>query len=117
MARTAITVTDVGNQGSVNPLSTATDNGDSTNNMKFLNDGSIVLYINNDTGASASVTVISVSDEAGRTGDISLTVANGDRVLAGPFRQSWWNQSSTNPGEVHVDMDANVNIAALRLTT
>lgn len=116
MARTDITVTDVGNQGSVDPLSGATDNGDSTNNMKFENDGRTVLYINNDTASAATVTIVSVADPAGRTGDIVLSIASGDASFVGPLKPSWWNQTSTNIGDVHVDLDINVNIAALKLT-
>lgn len=110
MARTALTITDISQNSELNPI--AYDSGDSANNNEFENDGNTVLVFKNDTGASRTVTIYSVPDEAGRTGDISVTVANGDEMFIPPLQRNWWNQSG---GVVHVDVDGAIKIAALRL--
>lgn len=111
MARTAISVTEAQKGDGINPASF--DNGDSTNDMKVPdNNGDIVLIIDNDTGAAATVTVVSVEDFAGRLEDIVLSMAAGDIAFTPPLKASNWNQSD---GSIHVNLDANVNIAAIRL--
>jgi hypothetical protein len=116
VARTAISITDVGNQGSVNPVSWSA--ADATNDMMFANDGRIVLLVDNASGGGVDVDVISVADEAGRTQDISVTVAAGNQAAFGPFHSGWWNQSGTDAGNVYVnfDVDTSITVAALRLT-
>lgn len=112
MARTAISIVNVGNQGAVNGITF--DTGDTANNMKFENDGNTVLLIDNGTASTANITVASVADEAGRTGDHSLAVAAGDTTIVGPLKRTWWNQPQSS--DVNVDLDQAVDIVALRLT-
>lgn len=111
MARTALTVTDVPLNGQVDPVSF--DNGDAANDHVLNNDGKTVVILDNDTAGAASVTVVSVADEAGRTGDITVSLASGDTAFVGPFPGRWWNQAGTQ--DVQINVDAAINIAALSL--
>lgn len=113
MARTALTVTDLSVNSELNPISY--DTGDATNNHVLNNDGRTVLVMKNDTGAAVTVTVSSVADEAGRTGDISVSVANGDEMFVLPLPPRWWNQGGT--ADVHIDVDGGIKIAALSIPT
>lgn len=110
MARTAITVTEVSTVSAANPL--AFDTGDSTNDMEFINDGKTWLLIDNDTGGAAVITipVAAASEDVGFS-DTSYTISAGDFVAIPPFEVSNYNQSG---GVVHVNMDANVKIIAVR---
>lgn len=112
MARTDIPVQTIPFQGSVtDAVLTA---GDATNDHEFSNDGEVVLFIK--TGATpVTVTVVSVPDEFGRTGDEVYTVAADKESFAGPFIQSIWNQSGA---KIHVDLsvDTNVELAAMKFS-
>lgn len=109
MARTSITVTSMTTASPTNPLSF--DTGDSTNDMQFTNDGKTWLLIDNQSGSSATVTLIAAgTDEDVTFSDLSLTISNGDFVAIPPMAISKYNQSD---GVVHVDMDQNVNIVAV----
>jgi hypothetical protein len=105
MPRTTISVIDVVAQQSVASSFTAC-----AAEMKFLNDGSMVMQVDNTAGGGVlTVTVIAVPDEAGRTGTsttptgYSTTVAAGAQKIFGPFRQAWWNQTSVDVGYVYVN--------------
>lgn len=84
---------------------------DTVNGMMFLNDGSSLLYVNNPAavgGVLCTVTVQSVPDEAGRTGNVAydagyrIDVNPGEVRLFGPFRQAWWNQTAIDVGFVYL---------------
>jgi hypothetical protein len=71
MARTNIPVQDL----PVGGLAALTwTNSDSTNDHDFLNDGSTILIMRNSDAATKAVTIKSVTDDRGRTGDIAITV-------------------------------------------
>ena len=111
MARTALTITDLGLNSAQNPVSY--DTGDSANNHTMENDGRTFLVLKNDTGGAVAVDVKSVADAAGRTGDISISVADGDETVIPPLPRPWWNQAGTNV--VNIDVDGSIKIAALSL--
>lgn len=116
MARTAIAITEVGNQGSKNPITYTA--GDAANDHAFENTGREVLLVKN--GATdVQVTVHAVPDEAGREVDIVATVSANTEALFGPFKPAWWNQrSGVDQGKIQVDIDddTNVELAVFRLT-
>lgn len=100
MARTVIPLTTVTPQLSV--ILPAT-NADAMNGMMFLNDGSSILQVTNGSMSDKTVTVISVPDEAGRTGNLAQVMAAGTTYIFGPFRQAWWNQTTGDVGYVYVN--------------
>jgi len=116
MARTAIAVQEVPFQGSAAVNFGAAD---SVNGMVFPNDGRTILLVKNAGAAPITVTVASVQDEYGRSGDISAaSVDVGAERVVGPLRPALWNQKSgTDMGKVYVDVsdDTSVTVAALRL--
>lgn len=116
MARTSIAVQEVPFQGNIAGITLGAV--DAVNGMMFPNDGRTLLVVRNADAAGKTVTVKSVADEAGRTGDQVITVAAGAIAVVGPLRRSWWNQpSGADSGNVYVDFSAatNTTIAALRL--
>jgi hypothetical protein len=117
MPRTAIPVTDIGFQAGIANVSFAA--ADFTNGNKYQNDGGdVVLLVKNTTAGPINVTVRAVADEAGRSVDKVLAVpATTGIMVAGPFRQAWWNQrTAPDVGAVGVDYSATgLNVAALRL--
>lgn len=109
MARTTISETDMSAADSGAVVSF--DTGDSANDMDYRQDGSVGLLIHNDTGGSATVTIVSTADSLGRTKDISLSMTDGDIAYIPPKQMRGWVQDD---GQVHVDMNANVSIEAIR---
>ena len=111
MARTSIPVTDQPNEGSTEISYTS---GDATNDMKFVNTGTVILLVSVG-GTQTQITVKAVADMAGRSVDETVTTTSNE-VIFGPFTQSWWNQQD-GTDEVYVDLDndTDVNVAALRL--
>lgn len=107
---TALSITEVGLNSGLNPV--AYDTADSGNNNEYENDGNTIVLMKNDTGGPASITVVSVPDEALRTGDITFTLADGDEAFIPPLRKKWWNDGS---GNVLIELDTNIKIAVLRL--
>jgi len=92
------------------------------NDAYFLNDGNVILVFHNSSSGGAEIaTVISVADEDGRTGDITVTVpaASGGGVLgiatAGPFSPALYNQiGASDLGKVFVDtLVADLSVCAL----
>lgn len=78
--------------------------GDASNDHYFENTGrEIILFKNADSG-SHTCTVVSVTDEAGRSGDLTVSAAAGKTASAGPFKPAWWNQrGSSDLGHVFID--------------
>lgn len=115
MARTSIAIQEVASQSNIAAVTLGAV--DSVNGMMFPNDGQTILLVQNADAAPKTVTVASVADEAGRTGDQVITVAAGKIAIVGPLRQAWWNQRSSDAGNVYVDFSAatSTTVAALRL--
>lgn len=118
MARDALAVQALAAHGG--SLADATFNAvTASNGSYFLNDGNVVLLCKNASGgASRTITVTSVADEWGRTGDVELTVADGDIGVIGRFRPNLFNQIGAGDlGKVFVDYDddTGLTIAAVSL--
>lgn len=116
MARTSIPVEEVPFQGYDSAVTFS--GADAANGMMFPNDGRTVLLVRNSDAAAKTVTVVSVADEARRTGDHSISIAAGNTAVIGPLRPGWWNQrSGADGGNVYVDFSAAtaVTVGCLRL--
>jgi hypothetical protein len=114
MPRTAIAVQDVSTQPPFAASITLTT-VDAVNNMMLPNDGKTVLLIQNPTGGSLAITVVSVADEFNRLGDLSVGLAAGGLASYGPFPLTAWNQTGTDRGYVYVNPGAGLKVGALRL--
>lgn len=112
MARTDIPVQTIPFQGSITDA--ALTSADATNDHEFSNDGEVILFVKTG-GTGVNVTVVSVPDEFGRTGDEVFAVGTNKESFAGPFIQSIWNQSGA---KIHVDLDAetDVKLAAVKFS-
>lgn len=117
MARTAIPIQVIPRNGAL--ANVAFTAADATNQHEFPNGGRVLLIAKNTDTANKTVTVVSVPDEAGRSGDLQITVsANGGVAIAGPFRPAWWNQrADADLGKVFVNVSAatNLGLAAVQL--
>lgn len=116
MARTSIAVEEVAFQGYDSDVTfTAVD---AVNGMMFPNDGRTVLLVRNADAAAKTVTVVSVADDAGRTGDHSIVIAAGKTAIVNPLRPGWWSQrGGADGGQVYVDFSAatSTTVACVRL--
>ena len=116
MPRTEITVQTVGKNSNAELTFAAMDQ---SNGMMFINDGKTVLVVKNDDASPHELTVVSTGDPVyGRTGDIVKSVLAGDLEIVGALPQAGWNQTSTNVGKVHVDVDGDTSmlVAAASIT-
>ena len=70
--------------------------GDVANGNCTTNDGNLILLVKNSHAVTAyTVTVSSVADELGRTGDIATySLAAGDIAFIGPFPAKGWSQTN-----------------------
>jgi len=87
---------------------------DAVNFNNFVSTGRELLLVNNPSGSAYTVTVHSVADPLGRTGDITTySVGAGKTSMLGPFLQPGWLQSD---GTVWVDAsNAALLLAVVRL--
>lgn len=109
MPRTVIPVqASLPNTTAITPTFGATD---SANNMMFLNDGQVFLYVKNASGASITVTLVSVPDPFGRLGDIITTVpAGADRIIP-CVSPNLFNQTvNGDAGNVYVNFSASASV-------
>lgn len=92
MARIALTVQQLARNAKIAvTLRTMTTGGVSFDNS----DGNAVLAVFNDTtgAATPTVTIVSVGDQFGRTGNYVAAMAAGEHAMFGPFKPpSIWNQ-------------------------
>lgn len=80
---------------------------DAANGMKFTNSGRESLLIRNTDASAHTVTVVSVPDEAGRTGDLAVNVPAGEIRIVDKLQPRWWNQrSGEDATTVQVDFSA-----------
>jgi hypothetical protein len=90
--------------------------GDSANGHEFINDGNTRLWIQNLDASSKTATVVSVTDEYGRTLDTVNVVpaaSAGDPGIgtAGPFRSNLWGQrGAADIGKVFVNLSAATSV-------
>ena len=93
----------------VNPASdgaltySATDNA---NGNTVVNNGKVALLVKNPTGGAIIVTVVSVPDENGRSGDIVQSIPAGGEYAFGLLSPALFNQRSGDVGQVHVTFGA-----------
>jgi hypothetical protein len=87
---------------------------DVANKNRFVSGGNDLVIAHN-TGASAyTVTITSVVDDEGRTGDITAySIGAGETAIFGPFKKHGWMQSS---GHIHLEAEnASVKFAVVAL--
>lgn len=116
MPRTSIAVATAVVQDGINPVPFVA--ADAANDMKFENTGREILIVRNSSGVAVQVTINSVADEAGRTGNIVESVAAGNHAVFPFLRPAWWNQrSGSDQGTVTVDFDVDtaITVAVLRI--
>lgn|SRR5574341_265424 len=116
MARTAIAVTTVGFQGKIDNLTFTA--ADAVNGMMFDNDAQTVVVIKNTGAGVVNVTVTSVADEAGRTGNLVVAVPATTGIgFISLLRALWWNQRTSDVGKVYLDFStaSGVSVAVLKL--
>ena len=112
MARVAIGVNNLA--GSVNPAA-LTDitftAGNANDHYWDFREGDILVV--RSTAGSNTVTLVSVADSQGRTGNSAQAItASGDFALFGPLASNGWRQSN---GRVHVDLsNTSFELAVLR---
>ena len=83
---------------------------------KFANDGSVVGWWENGSGALLTVTVVSqqtVGDQSLAVADQTFTVANGAKKVAGPFKKSIFNDGSGDVTIQH-DQTSSVTVALFK---
>jgi hypothetical protein len=86
---------------------------DTSNQNDFLLTGRETLLIKNEDASSQDVTITSVADPYGRTGDLTVTVAASDEVALHFSARDGWMQSD---GALYLDTtSANISYAVLRL--
>ena len=83
---------------------------DNVNGMMFENNGNQIFYIQNQSMSSVTITVASVPDEAGRTGDDVAVLEAGKTARFGTYDPRWWNQSEDDYGYVYVDSTAGTDV-------
>lgn len=114
MAYTAIPITSVpkSTAGALQSLTwTASDT--SNGNQFSLQDGDVVLARNVHASNSYPVTVKSVTDPFGRTGDLTQTIGPGSYAALAQFRRVGWAQAA---GALYIEASsANIELAPLRL--
>lgn len=109
---TDIPVQSIGYLGSIASVSFTA--GDDVNDHDFTNTGDEILWVQNDGAGTCEVTVVSVADPFGRTGDEVFTVpATTGRAVAGPFVPTLFNQTGGKTN-VLLDDDTGVTLAVLR---
>jgi hypothetical protein len=115
MPRTALPIIDVPVNAEIDSITFST--ADQTNGNAYPNDGKTHLIFQNTTGAAITATIVSVADEAGRTGDLTVVVPATTGIGYVPrLRQPWWNQQSgVDAGSVLINYSAaGLKVAALR---
>jgi len=116
MARTSITKTTALGSYGTDGVSVTWTNADSSNGNSFAMTGNDLLLVRNAHASTAkTVTINSVADQMGRTGDITAeSVAAGVVKAYGPFKDKpGWEQSG---GVLHLTAeDNNIKFAVIAL--
>ena len=116
MPRVSIPVTDIDRDGVVAPSQVTAD---ATNDHFFtLNDGKVFLEIVSTDGSPQTVEVVTsptfFSDGLTLT-NLSIAVAAGGTVYAGPFRVTTFKQNATNDVYVNPSVSTTLKFRAYRL--
>lgn len=116
MARSQITVTSISRSGTTPIVATTSD---ATNDHYFTgNDGKTFLEIVSSDAGSQSVEVVAsptYTADGLTVSNLTVTVAAGTTVLAGPFKVSTFRQNSTNDVYLNPSVSTNLKIRAWRL--
>jgi len=109
MARTSLAVQFCASTGLLPLYSAANALGHSV-----ANNGETFLHVKNGAAEAITVTLVSVPDPWGRTGDIVVTVGATSEKMIGPISPLLFNQAD---GTVHVDFSAvtTVTLTAVKL--
>lgn len=94
--------------------------GDSANGMYFVDDGNTLLFAQNGDASTHTVTMVSVADGLGRTGDLVVTVpannTNNDGIsLFGLPSGQGWRQAGTNQISVNLSASTKMLVSALQV--
>jgi hypothetical protein len=81
---------------------------------QFTASGNDLVFAHNTNGGAQTVTVTSVADPYGRTGDISTySIGAGEFAILGPFKTTGWQQTD---GKVYLEASsADVKLAVFAL--
>jgi hypothetical protein len=71
------------------------------------------MFSNEGTSGAQAATIVSVADEFGRTSDIAVSVAQGEKAIYGLFLPSNWHQSGTATINVDTAVEDNWKVAAV----
>lgn len=90
---------------------------DAANGNAIVNDGQLEIRVKNGGAGATTVTVVSVPDEHGRSGDIVQVIAAGAEYAFGDLAPNLFNQRSVDVGQVHVtfSVGTSVTMAAVQL--
>lgn len=114
MPRTTIPIQDVPAQGSIDSIVWTA--ADLANQHEFDNNGRVIVLAKCTDASGKTVTIVSVADEHGRTGDKAIAVpATTGFSFAGPFKPSIWNQGGTGKTNVNVSAATGLSLAAVRI--
>jgi hypothetical protein len=72
-----------------------------------------LIFKNDGTSGAQAATIVSVDDQYGRSGDIAVSVAQGEVGIYGQFNGDNWYQSGTNTIHVDTAVEDNWKIAAV----
>lgn len=92
---------------------------DVVNQHELVNDGKTILFAENEDAATKTVTVDSVADSFGRTGDTVHVVPAAvggipGKAAIGPFLPSIWNQGGGSKVNVDVSAATSLRLYAVR---
>lgn len=120
MARLLITDNPIaGNGGGVQSITKTTPVA--ADDCYFVNYGNTLLIVENLDSTTRTITVPSVADPYGRTGDLSLVVPAAvagvpGNAVAGPFPPPLWNQLGTNQVYVNLTDATAIKFATVSFT-
>ncbi len=104
-----------GDYGSVNVADYVYLAADTVNKEEVVLTGKELLLVRNADGAGAHpITITSVNDEFGRTGNVaSYSIGISEFAMFGPFKQPGWRQTD---GKLYFEADnVNIEFAVIRL--
>lgn len=114
MPRTVLTPINVPLPYSTGGVQLTWINSDNVNGNDVTLTGREILFVWNDTAAAVTVTVQSVADPYGRTGNVSRSVPAGQYYAFQRFPTDGWLQAD---GRLWIDTTAAIKVALLRLPT
>lgn len=118
MPRVEITVTAIDRDGATQP---AVTNGDATNDHFVTGgaDGLTILEVVSSDGGAQTVEVLpnpNLTVDGLTVGNLSIAVAAGETVFAGPFRTNTFKQNATNDLYVNPSVSGTLDFRAYRIT-